>query len=261
VVCVKRGKKAVVLAAGGGAALLFLGALYVAEKWWGVGAQDVNRLLSAVASWLAFTSLVCSAAATKGTKSPWYTMAVGMFLLALAETAILYFTVVRDEMPPGLWALNFALLAAYVVIIAGLIIKARSLPLFGYPWSKSILMVAVALTFIFVFYRALRLAVASAGMPWVIKALVVTFPVADLAMLTLAVHIAITYGRGVAGRPWAAVAVGVSFLALSDILAGLARVFVDSVTLYSALASVAQFAGYSAVAWGAWYQRALSSEV
>jgi hypothetical protein len=262
VVYVKSGKKAFILAVAGAAALLFLGGLYVAEKPWGVGAQDVNRLLSAAASWLAFTSLLsCAAAAPKGTKSPWFTITAGIFLLALAETAILYFTVVRDEMPPGLWVINFALLGAYVIIIAGLIIKARSLPLFAYPWSKSILMAAVAVTFIFVFYEAVRVALASPEMPSIIKALVLAFPVVDLAMLMLAVHITVTYGRGVAGRPWAAVAVGVAFLALSDVLAGLARVFLDSVALYSALASVAQFAGYSAIAWGAWYQRVLSSEV
>ncbi len=250
------------LAAVGTAALLFLGGLYVAEKRWGVGAPDVNKLLSTAASWLAFASLVSGAAAApKGMKSTWYTMAAGIFLLALAETAVLYFMVVRDEMPQGLWVINFALLAAYVLISAGLIIKARSLPLFAYPWSKSILMAVVAFTFVFVFYQAVRLAVASAGMPWVIKALVIAFPVVDLAMLMLAVHVAVTYGRGVAGRPWAAVAFGVSFLALSDILAGLARVFIDSVTLYSALGSVAQFAGYAAVAWGAWYQRVLSYEI
>ncbi len=250
------------MAAGGAAALLFLGALYVTEKSWGLGAHEVNRLLSAAASWLAFGNLVASAAAaSKGTRSPWVTLAAGIFILTFVETAILYFTVIRDDMPSGLWILNFALLAAYVVIVVGLILKARSLPLFAYPWSKSILMAAIALMFIFVFYQALRLAIATPEMPGVIKALVVAFPAADLAMLVLAVHIATTYGRGVAGRPWAAVAVGVAFLALSDVLAGLARVFVDSVAVYLALGSAAQFAGYSAVAWGAWYQRALSSEV
>jgi hypothetical protein len=259
---VKGRKKAFMLAAGGVAALLFLGALYAAEERWDVGANAVNELLNAAVVWLACASLISTAAAAaKGTKSPWYTLAVGLFLLALAETAVSYFTVVRNHMPVRLWLLNFASLSAYVLIIAGLTVKARSLPRFVYPWSKLILMAAVALLFVFVFYVAVRLAVTSPGMPWVIRALMVAFPAADLAMLTLAVYVTTTYGRGVAGRPWAAVAVGVAFLALADVLAGLARVFVDSVTLYSALASVAQFAGYAAVAWGAWYQRVLSSEV
>jgi len=259
---VKGRKRALVFGGAGATALLLLVALYVAESTWDVRAVEVNRLLNVAAAWLAFASLLsAAAAATRGARAPWNVLAVGLVLLAVAETIVSYFTVVRGKMAPGLWVVNFALLTAYAVMIAGLAVKARSLPRFVFPRSKSILMLVVGAAFVFVFYQGVRLVLATAAMPWIVKAFVLAFPVADLGMLILAVYVSTTYGRGVAGRPWGAVAVGVSFLALSDFAGGLARAFADQADFYVALALLAQFAGYGSIAWGAWYQKALRAEV
>ncbi len=259
---VRSGKKAFVYGGAGAAALLFLVALYIAELRSDVGAAEVNRLLNVAAAWLAFASLFSTAAATaRAARLPWNILALGLVLLAGAETVVTYSLVVKDRMVPRLWLLNFAMLAAYVVIVAALAVKARSLPRFVFPRSKSILMLLVSAAFVFVFYQAVQLVLSQAAMPWIVKALVLAFPVADLGMLALAVYVSTTYGRGVAGRPWAGVAVGVSFLALSDVGAGLARAFAGEAVFYVALALTAQFVGYGSIAWGAWYQRALRAEV
>lgn len=255
-------KRAYVFGAAAAAVLLFLAVLYVAEATWDVGAVEVNRLLNVFGAWLAFASLCSTAAgAVRETRLPWRILAGGVILLAVAETVVAYFVVVRGGMIPQLWLVNFALLTAYVVMIAGLAVKARSLPRLVLPWSKLILMLVVAAAFVFVFYQAVRLVLTTAAMPWVVKAFLLAFPVADLGLLILAVYVSTTYGRGVAGRPWAAVAVGVSFLALSDFSGGLARAFAGEADFYVALALLAQFAGYCSIAWGAWYQRALRAEV
>jgi hypothetical protein len=253
---VTRGKKAFLLGLAGAAALVLLAALHLAPSAWDVYAAETNRLFNVAAAWLACAALF-GAAVGKGARGPWTLLALALALTALAETAHAYFLVVRDDRIPGLWLLNFAYLAAYAVTIAALAWKARSLPFTILPVLKPVLIAVVTAIFVDVFYHAVRIVSSAVGMPGVAKILTFVFPAADYVTLILAVYIYTSYGRGVAGRPWMVVALGVLFLAVSDLLGGFSAAAAGGSRVYVDLSLVAEFIGYAAIAWGAWYQRAL----
>lgn len=252
-----RRKKALLLGVAGAAALAFVAALHVAPSAWEVCAGETNRLFNVVAAWLACAALFAAGAAVgRGARVPWNLLAAGLAFIAFAETVHAYFSVVRDIAVPRLWLLNFAYLGAYAVTIAALVCKARLLPFTIFPLLKPVLLIVVAAIFVDVFYHAVRLVSASA-IPSAAKVLILIFPVTDFCMLVLAIYIYTSYGRGVAGRPWMVVALGVLFIALSDLLGGFSAAAADKGRTYVDLALIAQFVGYVAMAWGAWFQRAL----
>lgn len=252
-----RGKKAFCFGAAGAAALALLAVLHLVPSTWDVCAHETNRLLNVAAAWLACAALFAAAAAVgKGARGPWNLLAAAVALIAFAETATAYFLVVRDGAVSGLWLLNFAYVGAYAVTIAALFWKARSLPFTIFPLLKPVLIVVVTAIFAHVFYHAVRIVSAATGMPGVAKVLTLVFPAADYVILVLAAYVYTSYGRGVAGRPWMVVALGVLFIALSDLLGGFSAAATEG-RIYVDLSLVAQFAGYAAIAWGAWYQRAL----
>jgi len=260
---VTRGKKALWLGVAGAAALVLLAALHLAPSTWNVCADEANRLLNVAAAWLACAALFAAGGAVgKGARGPWNLLAAALAMVALAETATAYSFVVRDEPVPGLWLLNFAYLGAYAVTIAALAWKARSLPFTILPLLKPVLIVVVTAIFADVFYHAVRIVSSAPGMPGVAKVLTFVFPAADYLILVLATYIYTSYGRGVAGRPWMVVALGVLFIALSDVLGGFSAAVAAATEgrVYVELSLVAQFFGYVAIAWGAWYQRALLKE-
>jgi hypothetical protein len=238
-----------------------LAALHSAPAAWAVGAEEANRLLNVAAAWLACASLFAAGAAVgKGARGPWNLLASALALIALADTATAYFFVVRDAPIPGLWLLNFAYLGAYAVAIAALAWKAGSLPFTILPPLKPVLVAVVTAIFVDVFYHAISIVSAATGMPGVAKVLTLLFPAADYVILVLATYVYTSYGRGVAGRPWMVTALGVLFIALSDLLGGFSAAVAAGGRAYVELSLIAQFIGYAAIAWGAWYQRALLKE-
>jgi hypothetical protein len=254
---VSRGRKALCLGVAGAAAVAFLAALHLAPSTWNVCADEANRILNVAAAWLACAALFAAAAAAgKGARGSWNLLAIALAFIAFAETATAYSFVVRDEPIPGLWLLNFAYLGAYAVTIAALAWKARSLPFTILPVLKPVLVVVVTAIFADVFYYAVRIVSSAPGMPGVAKVLTLVFPAADYVILVLAAYIYTSYGRGLAGRPWMVVALGVLFIALSDMLGGFSAAAAEG-RIYFDLSLVAQFTGYVAISWGAWYQRAL----
>jgi hypothetical protein len=258
---VTRRAQAVVFAAVGVAALAFLGALHIAESTWAVGASETNALFDVVAAWLACAALFSAGAAVgRGARAPWNLLAAGLALIAFAETVHAYFSVVRDIAFPQLWFLNFVFLAGYAVIIAGSAAKARSLPFTVLPLLKPVLLILVGAIFAHLFYQAVRL-VSSPAIPLAAKFLILIFPVTDFCMLVLAIYIYTSFGGGVAGRPWMVVALGVLFIALSDLLGGSSATSAAHRQVYHDLTLLTQFVGYCAIAWGGWYQRAILEDV
>ena len=253
-----RRKKALLLAVAVAAAAVFLAALHVAPSAWQVCAGETNRLFNVVAAVLACAALFAAGAAVgRGARVPWNLLAAALVLIAFAEAVTAYFLVVRDDAVSQLWLLNFAYLGAYALTIAALVCKARSLPFTIFPFLKPVLIILVTVIFAYVFYHVVRIVSSSAAMPGVAKILILIFPVTDYFMLVLAVYVCASYGRGVAGRPWMVVALGVLFIALSDLLGGFSAAAGDKGRTYVDLALIAQFVGYVAMAWGAWFQRAL----
>lgn len=252
-----RGRKAFWLGVAGAAAAALLAALHLAPPTWDVGAHEANRLLNVAAAWLACATLFAAGAAVgKGARGPWNLLASALVLISLAETATAYLLVVRDAPIPGLWLLNFAYLGAYAVTIAAMAWKAKSLPFTILPLLKPVLVIVITAIFVDVFYQAVRMVFSTTAMPGVAKVLTLAFPAADYLILVLAAYVYTSYGRGLAGRPWMVVAVGVLFIAVSDLLGGFSAAAAEG-RMYVDLSLVAQFVGYAAIAWGAWYQRAL----
>jgi hypothetical protein len=259
---VSRDRKALCLGVAGAAAVAFLAALHLAPPAWNVCAGEVNRIFNVAAAWLGCAALFAAgAAAGKGARGPWNLLAVSLALIAFAETVTAYSLVVRDDPIPRLWLLNFAYLGAYAVVIVALAWKARSLPFTIQPLLKPVLLVVVTAIFAHVFYQAVRIVSSAAAMPGVAKVFTLLFPAADYVILVLATYIYTSYGRGVAGRPWMVVALGVLFIALSDLLGGFSAATAARARLYVDLSLMAQFIGYVAICWGAWYQRALLKDV
>lgn len=253
-----RGKKAFFLGVAGAAALVFLAVLHVADPSWETCAGEANRLFNVAAAWWACGALFAAAAAMgRGARAPWAFLAVGLGLLAFSETVAAYFLVVRDSAISQLWLLNFAYLGAYALTIAALAWRAGTLPFTVSPFVKPVLIFLLTAVFAFFFYHVVRLVGSSRAMPGVIKIMVLLFPAADYVILVLAAYVFASYGRGVAGRPWTVVALGVLFIALSDLLGGFGAATAGGRKVYGELGLLAQFVGYFALAWGAWYQRAL----
>jgi len=254
---VTRGRKAFLYGLAAVAAVVFLAALHAAPASWEVRADEVNRLFDVAAAWLACAMLFAAASAVgRGARVPWNLLGAALAAIAFAETLTAYFVVVRGEMTSLLWLLNFVYLGAYVVTITALVCKAKSLPFTILPILKPLLIILVTAVFAHVFYQVIRIVSSSPAMPGAAKVLMFVFPVADYLILVLAAYVYASYGRGVAGRPWMVVALGVLFIALSDLLGGYSAAAGEGRT-YARLALMAQFTGYIAITWGAWYQRAL----
>jgi hypothetical protein len=256
-----RKSKALVYAGAGVGAVAVLAALHAVESAAAVGAMEVNRLLNVAAAWLAAGGLFLTGTGlSRGARPVWLWLGTGVAALAVGDTVVAYYVVVRRGMPPTLWVVNFLYLTAYFVIAAALLIKARSLPRSWRPLLRLVAVAAVGVAFVVWLQRAVHLLISQPAVPAVVKFLLVAFPVADFAMVVLAVYIFTTFGRGVAGRPWMAITVGVLAIAISDLAGSLYASWPAANVVLRPGALVAQFAGYAAIAWGAWYHRALIGE-
>ncbi|UCH79235.1 MAG: hypothetical protein JSU81_04610 [Candidatus Coatesbacteria bacterium] len=256
-----RKSKALVYAVAGAAAVAMLAALHAAESAAAVGAVEVNRLLNVAAAWLAAGGLLITGSGlSRGARPVWLWLAAGAAALAVGDAVVAYYVVVRRAMPRALWVVNFLYLAGYLVITAALLIKAKSLP---WSWRPLVRLAAVAVVgaaFVVWLYSSFRVLISQPAVPAVVKFFVAAFPLADFAMVALAVYIFTTFGRGVAGRPWMAITVGVLAIALSDLAGSLYASWPAAMVVLRPGALVAQFAGYAAIAWGAWYHRAILKE-
>lgn len=253
--------KAVLYAGAGLAAVIGLAALHAAEPTAEVGAREVNRLLNVAGAWFAAGGLFLTGMAlSRGARPVWVWLGAGLAAVAVGDTIIAYWGVVRRLPLSPLWPVNFLYLAAYFVIAAALLIKAKSLPRSWRPLPRVIAVAAVGAAFTVWAYRSVSLLLSQPALPGVVKIFVAVFPLADFAIVGLAVYIFTTFGRGVAGRPWMAITVGVLAVALSDLAASLYASWPAAAGVLQPGALVAQFAGYAAIAWGAWYHRAIIEE-
>jgi hypothetical protein len=251
-------RKAFWFAGIGIAAVALLILFYLGGAIWNTAAGKVNILFNTAAAWFAFVGFALTANAESGpSRRPWTILAVGIGILAGGESAVSYLILIIEKLPGSVpFAVNAASLAAYVLIAIALVIKARALPRTPWSASKIIVMAAVALAFFAYFFFDARLILRARVIPPLVCWVMVLFTLADFAIVASALFVVVTFGRGVVGRPWAAVAFGALLLAVSDLLHFLGAHHAPEAPIIE-IAAVAQFVSYASFSWGAWYHRAL----
>jgi len=211
-----------------------------------------NMGAAALATYMMFRA---AAAEKGGGRKPWLLLAFSGCGFVIVESIRFYFYMVLGYHWPYIWIL---VVVAYFFVIFGLTAKFAKVvkspgSLFRSLIVTGVLLVSSAL--VIYFYNSVFKMHDLPPFAFVIVAVV---PLADMAIVLLAVYIATTYAKGVMGRPWVAFAVAAVLSTLGDIsyfFAGYTYPRYEHIltdTLY-----LTTFAGYMAVATGAFYQRLL----